>query len=92
MKIHSFKSVISSLWRTMQLPEDLIHGKAIVSMHGYEHLYIENFKGIVSYTETEIKVLTRDRKICISGKRLKIDSYTKEEIEISGYIMKLEYI
>lgn len=92
MKESRFKYVFSDFLRSMQLPEDCIRGNALVSIQGQEHICIENFKGIVSYTEGEIKVLTKRKQICVTGKRLKIDCYTKDEIEISGWISRVEYL
>ncbi len=92
MKESRKTSGLAALVRSLQLPDDYMHGNAIVSLQGQEHICIENFKGIASYTEEEIRLLTRKKKICITGKRLKIDCYTKDEIEISGCIEKLEYL
>lgn len=85
-------SAFASFAHSMQLPDDYARGNALVSMQGQEHVCIENFKGIASYTEEKICLLTKRKKISITGKRLKIDCYTKDEIEISGFIEKLEYL
>lgn len=77
--------------RSLQLPEDYAKGNILVTMQGQEHLVIENFKGISSYTEEEICLVTRKKRIRITGRRLKVDCFTKDEIEISGVIEKLEY-
>ena len=92
MKESHLKKCFSSFMRSMQLPEDYVRGNALISIQGQEHVCIENFKGIVSYTEEEIKVLTKRKQICVAGKRLKIDCYTKDEIEISGQISRIEYL
>ena len=92
MKESHLKHGFSAFVRSMQLPEDCVHGNALVSIQGQEHVCIENFKGIVSYTEEEIKVLTKRKQICVAGKRLRIDCYTKDEIEISGQISRIEYL
>lgn len=91
MKEEQRKFSIAAFARSLQLPEDFTKGNILVSMQGQERVIIENFKGISSYTEEEIRLITKRRKICVTGKRLKIDSYTKEEIEISGFINKIEY-
>ena len=82
---------ISGLMRAMQIPEDFVKGSILVSMQGQERLVIENFKGISSYTTEEIHLLTKKNSVCISGKCLLIETYTKDEIEISGRIERLEY-
>lgn len=80
------------LLRAVQLPDDLIKGNILVSMHGQEHLWIENFKGISSYSMEEIRLMTRNRCVCITGHHLEIVTYTKEEIEITGHIRSLSFM
>lgn len=92
MKEHKGKLFLTSLTRSLQLPEDFVRGNILVQMQGRERVVVENFKGISSYTTQEIRLITRKNKICIYGKNLRIDSYTKEEIEISGVIDRLEYM
>lgn len=89
-KPHLMRS-ITAFVEAAQIPEDFVKGNILVTMEGQERVVIENFKGISSYTDQEIKLVTREKKVCVTGKRLRIDNYTKEEIEISGYIDKLEY-
>lgn len=79
-------SPAARLLHSLQLPDDFVKGNTLVTMHGQERVWIENFKGISSYSTEEIRLLTRDKNICVTGKRLEIVSYTKDEIEIAGYI------
>ncbi len=79
------------LTKALQLPDDFSRENVMISMHGQEHVWIENFRGISSYTEEEIRLVTKKRTVCIFGRRLKIVSYAKDEIEITGCIQKLEY-
>ena len=76
----------------MEIPEDFVRGNPLVLIEGQKRVVIENFKGISSYTEEEVRLITKGKKICISGKRLKIEDYTKEEITITGLIEKIEFI
>lgn len=92
MKARSGHSLFGSLASTLQIPRDVVRGNVLVSMEGQERVLIENFKGISSCTDEEIRLVAKQKKICVSGKHLKIDSYTKEEIEISGRIERLEYL
>lgn len=91
MKEKPDRTVFEQLLGLLQIPEDVVKGNVLITMHGQEQLLIENFKGISSYTEDEIRLITRKQKLCVSGKKLKIDHYTKEEIIISGRILRLEY-
>ncbi|MCD7745888.1 MAG: YabP/YqfC family sporulation protein [Lachnospiraceae bacterium] len=80
-----------AIWRTLQMPDDYQKGNAIVSVEGRERVRVENFKGICSYTTEEVRLAARRNIICVRGKRLQIDCYTKEEIEISGWIDAVAY-
>lgn len=83
---------LAAFARSLQLPQDYAKGNTTIEMQGREYLCIENFKGICSYTKEEIRLLTRQNKICITGSNLRIDCYTRDEIEISGCICKIEYL
>lgn len=83
---------LAGLARSLQIPEDFAKGNILVTMQGQERIIIENFKGISSYTEEEIRLITKRKKICITGRKLTVESYTKEEIEITGFIDKFEYL
>lgn len=86
------KKPTGSFLRSLQFPEDCVKGTLLVSVQGQNRICIENFRGISSYTSEEIRLVARQKKICITGCNLKIDCYTKEEIEISGRIDRLEYL
>lgn len=92
MKKPHLKQSLKAFVEAAQIPEDFVKGNVLVSIEGQERVVIENFKGISSYTEQEIRLLTKQKKICVSGKRLRITNYTKEEVEIAGRIEKLEYL
>ncbi|MCD8348101.1 MAG: YabP/YqfC family sporulation protein [Lachnospiraceae bacterium] len=81
-----------NLVRALQLPEDYRKGRALVHIEGREHVCVENFKGICSYTAEEVSLAAAGNQIRVSGKRLRIDCYTKDEIEISGLIETVTYL
>lgn len=91
MKEKSDRMHRTGLVRALQIPEDITRGTILVSMRGRERVTVENFKGISSYNTEEIRLLTKQSKVCITGKNLKIENYSRDEIEISGIITKLEY-
>ncbi|MCD7955096.1 MAG: YabP/YqfC family sporulation protein [Lachnospiraceae bacterium] len=91
MKWVSDRFSVMSIAHSLQLPEDYRRGRTIVSMEGRERVCIENFGGICSYTEEEIRLRTRKDKIRVTGRRLQIDCYSRDEIEISGHIQKVDF-
>lgn len=92
MKEHSDHFSLAAFARSLQLPQDYAKGNLSVFMEGQERICIENFKGISSYTAEEVRLIADRRRISVTGKNLKIDCYTKDEIEISGCICKVEYL
>lgn len=79
------------LLHSLQFPDDLLRGNALITLHGQEHLRVENFKGIVSYSEEEVRLAAVHGCVCIAGCHLRIVSYTKEEIEIAGHIRAVSF-
>lgn len=92
MKNKKERFSLAAFARALQLPQDYAKGSTIVELQGRESVCIENFKGICFYTSEEIQLFTRKDKICICGKNLRIDFYTKDEITISGCICKVAYL
>lgn len=79
------------LLHALQLPDDLVKGNTLVSIHGQERLWIENFRGISSYTPEEIRLITKHQCVTVTGAMLEIVSYTKDEIEIAGRIQCVSF-
>lgn len=91
MKPGSERFSAAAFVRSLQLPQDCQRGRTIVSMEGRERVCIENFSGICSYTEDEIRLRTRKDKIRVTGRNLQIVCYSRDEIEISGHIQKIDF-
>ena len=77
---------------TLDLPKDLFLGMCNISFMGNREIYISNHKGILLYKQEEIVILSKEHQIQIRGKSLYINSYTKEELTIQGYIQSLEFV
>ena len=58
---------------------------------GRNELCIENYRGIIEYTDTLIRVQTRAGQIRIQGKRLRIQYYTNDEMKVTGALSSLEF-
>lgn len=58
---------------------------------GASEIYIENHKGILSYTDTEIRVSTPMGIVRVFGNGLSIDRIRLEDILISGQFKQIEY-
>ena len=76
---------------SLKLPKDLLLGASIVTLTGNREAWIENYKGIIEYSEQGILIQGKTCQICIQGDCLSIDYYTNEDMKISGYISCVRY-
>lgn len=76
---------------SLQLPKDLMLGAVIVTATGNREVYVENYKGILEYSEDKVKLQTKHCNLTICGKNLVISYYTNDEMKISGCIQSIRY-
>lgn len=77
---------------SMKLPKDLMLGASVVTMTGNRDVWIENYKGILEYTDTAILLQCKTCQICFEGTGLSIDYYTNEDMKITGCIRCVKYL
>ena len=77
---------------TLGLPKDVCLGALRVTLTGNSEAWIENYRGILEYTEERILLQARTCQVCLEGNRLSIDYYTNEDMKISGSISTLRYL
>ena len=58
---------------------------------GRMELNIENYRGIIEYTDALIRVQTKAGQIRITGKNLSVDYYTNDDMKLTGRIEAIEY-
>ena len=75
----------------LEVPSDVALGEAIITLTGKREVLIENYKGIIEYTNEFIKVSTRHGVFEIKGKNFNITYLTNEEMKITGSISEINY-
>ena len=73
------------------MPKDVVLGAAVVTLLGDSEVCIENYRGIIEYTECLIRVQAKGKQIRLHGKHLQIEYYTNDEMKITGTICSLEF-
>lgn len=73
------------------LPKDVVLGVPIPTLTGHYEVNIENYRGILEYTEQLIRINVRSGQIRITGKSLEINYYTTTDMKITGKVEKIEY-
>ena len=73
------------------MPKDVVLGAAVVTIIGAGEVCIENYRGIIEYTDVLIRVQTKGYQIRLQGKNLHIEYYTNDEMKITVRILSQEY-
>ena len=73
------------------MPKDVVLGVPIVTITGEFEMNIENYRGIIEYTDSLIRIKLKSGQLKISGKRLEIAYYTNEDMKVVGFVKSIEY-
>lgn len=73
------------------MPKDVLLGVPILSIAGQSEACIENYRGILEYTDKLIRIQTKLGKIHVIGRNLQIEFYTNDEMKIVGHITVIEF-
>lgn len=74
------------------MPKDVVLGASVITIVGKNEVCIENYRGIIEYTDSLIRVQTKSGQIRLTGKRLQIEYYTNDEMKITGLMTALEFV
>ncbi len=74
------------LVESLKLPKDMMMGAFMLSMIGNREVFIENYRGILEYTDTCILLQTKNGQVRFEGCGLMISYYTNEDMKINGCI------
>ena len=85
------KSLRNRITDVTGMPKDVLLGVPIVTITGQTEAFIENYRGILEYTDQLIRVQTKVGRIHITGRKLQIEHYSNDEMKIVGHITMIEY-
>lgn len=94
MKHKKSKKLVTkeALFGKLNFPQDVCTGALNVSLTGNREAWIENYKGILEYSEDKILLQGKHGMICLEGSHLSVDYYTDSDMKISGFITLLRYL
>jgi sporulation protein YqfC len=78
--------------KTMDLPQDVMMDLPRITMIGQIHIYIENHRGLLTFTDKELRLLLKQGQLLIKGKAFVIKTILPEEILLEGKIDQVIYI
>ena len=75
----------------LEMPNDLELTLPRITTVGNKSINIENYMGILEYSDKKIRIQAKGNEIRIAGEDLLIKFVTRDEISINGAIYSIEY-
>ena len=75
----------------LSLPKEVALNLPVITLTGRDALDIENYKGLLEYTDTTVRVNTKTGLLVIKGKKLILKQITSENLLLSGDIERVYY-
>ncbi|KYD11596.1 sporulation protein YqfC [Heyndrickxia sporothermodurans] len=81
-------------WMTnkMELPQDVMMDLPRITMIGQIHIYIENHRGLLTFSDREVRLLLKQGQLLIKGQSFVIKTILPEEILLEGKIDEVIYL
>ncbi len=81
-------------WMTdqMELPADVMMDLPRITMIGQIHIYIENHRGVLQFSNQELRLLLENGQLLIKGEKFVIKTILPEELLLEGKIDKVIYL
>lgn len=76
----------------MDLPQDVMMDLPRITMIGQIHVYIENHRGLLAFTDKELRLLLKQGQLLIKGSSFVIKTILPEEILLEGKIDQVIFI
>lgn len=77
--------------RMLEIPEEIVSDRPKITTVGRKEVFIENYRGIIEFTNEIVRINSNYGIITITGKNMKIREITNEDIIITGDIDNIDY-
>ena len=75
----------------LEMPKEISSGIPKITMLGFEEMLIENYKGILEYEESYIRINTHIGVINIVGRDFNLKNLNEDDILLTGVFEKIEF-
>ncbi|MCL6588119.1 MAG: sporulation protein YqfC [Anoxybacillus sp.] len=76
----------------LELPADVVMDLPRVTMIGHIHIYIENHRGLLTFSDKELRLLLKQGQLLVRGEEFVIKTILPEEILLEGKIEQVIYL
>ena len=74
------------------MPKDITMGWAKLTFVGHRNLQVDNYRGLLSYSQENIRLAAKTADILVTGKGLAITRIEAETVFVEGDIENVEFI
>ncbi|WLD92124.1 sporulation protein YqfC [Alkalihalobacillus sp. AL-G] len=78
--------------RSLELPADVVMDLPRITMIGHLHIYIENHRGVLQFSNEELRLRLQQGELLIKGNEFVLKTILPEEILLEGKILDVQYI
>jgi len=80
------------LTKKMELPADVLMDLPRITMIGQIHIYIENHRGLLAFSDKELRLMLKRGQLLVRGEEFVIRTILPEELLLEGKISQVLYI
>lgn len=78
--------------KQMDLPADILMDLPRITLIGQIHIYIENHRGLLVFSDKEVRLLLKQGQLLIKGSSFVIKTILPEEILLEGTIEQVLFL
>ncbi len=85
------KGIRERIAEMTEIPKDFMMDMPRVTILGNRELYVDNYKGLLEYSQETIRLATTNKTIIIKGTGLLITRIVEAAVFVGGNIMSVEF-
>lgn len=85
------KGIREKIAEMTDIPKDFMMNMPRVTVLGNKEVYVDNYKGLLEYTQEIIRLATTNKVIIIKGDGLMITRIVEEAVFVGGNIFSIEF-
>ncbi|MBR2667887.1 MAG: sporulation protein [Oscillospiraceae bacterium] len=85
------QTLLARLAETFDLPGEAVAGEFRLEVTGGRELRMENHRGILNYSDTEIRISAGRSEVCVRGTDLTLRAMNDRELLITGLLLQIDF-
>jgi len=78
--------------KMLEFPDEVVSDRPKITSVGRKEVFVENYKGIIEFTNEIVRINSNYGVITITGENMKIKEITSDDIVIIGDIGNIDYV